>query len=57
MAVEEFSALDARSVSISAGSVLTDGHILIGLLDQILAANKHLSSLKDKRVRATQYMC
>ena len=34
--------------------VLTDGHTPVGLLDQILTANKHLYSLKDKRAKAAR---
>ena len=37
-----------------APSVLTDGHTPVGLLDQILAANKHSHSLEDERAKAAR---
>ena len=43
---------DSPTALIDAPLVLTDGYIPIGLLDQILIANKHSLSLEDKRVKA-----
>ena len=37
-----------------APSVLTDGHAPVGLLDQILTANKHSLSLEDERAKAVR---
>ena len=45
---------DARTAPTDASTVLTDGHTPVGLLDQLLAANKHSHSLEDERAKAAR---
>ena len=45
---------DARTALTDVFIVLTDEHTPVGLLDQILAANKHSYSLEDKRAKAVR---
>ena len=45
---------DARTAPADASTVLTDGHTPVGLLDQILTANKHSYSLEDKQAKAAR---
>ena len=45
---------DARAAPTDAPSVLIDRHTPVGLLNQILAANKHSYSLKDEQAKAVK---
>ena len=45
---------DPPTVRTDTPSVLTDGHAPVGLLDQILTANKHSLSLEDERAKAVR---
>ena len=45
---------DARTAPTDASTVLMDGHTPVGLLDQLLAANKHSHSLEDERAKAAR---
>ena len=45
---------DSPITFIDAPLVFTDGYTLIGLLDQILTANKHSLSLEDERIKAVR---
>jgi hypothetical protein len=45
-------ALVLKTNSLKAFVVLTNGYVLLNLIDHILTINKQLSFLKDKRVKA-----
>ena len=45
---------DGPTALTDAPLVLTDGYTLVGLLDQILIANKHSLSLEDECIKAVR---